>query len=71
MKLINVKSYAIATDGNQKRIAVSYDVINESGKVINSNARCNRVIVGDDILAAEKIISEFTLKCAEEAMKEG
>lgn len=50
----NVKGYAIATDGNMKRIAITYDVIDETtGKVTNSNVKVNRIVT--DELALEYI----------------
>lgn len=47
----NVKGYAIATDGAMKRIAVTYDVIEEStGKVTNSNVKINRIVTDEKAL---------------------
>lgn len=37
--MINIKGLAIATDGNFKRMAVTYDEIDNTGKVTNSNAK--------------------------------
>ena len=33
----NIKGFAVGTDGNMKRIAITYDAIDDSGKVVNSN----------------------------------
>lgn len=41
----NIKGISIVSDGNSKRMAVIYDEIDSEGKVTNSNARVNRVIV--------------------------
>ena len=50
----NVKGYAVATDGAMKRIAITYDVIDETtGKVTNSNVKINRIVT--DELALEYI----------------
>lgn len=46
----NIKGFAVATDGNMKRIAITYDVVDESGKVINPNVRVNRVVTDKDVL---------------------
>ena len=48
--MINIKGYAIAQDGAVKRMAITYDEINSEGKVINPNARVNRVVVDDNAL---------------------
>lgn len=50
--MINIKGYAIAQDGAVKRMAITYDEINNEGKVINPNARVNRVVVDDNALSA-------------------
>lgn len=56
----NVKGYAIATDGAMKRIAVTYDVIDETtGKVINSNVKINRVVTNEKALAAIEILDTY------------
>lgn len=46
----NIKGISIVSDGNSKRMAVIYDEIDSEGKVTNSNARVNRVIVDKDTL---------------------
>lgn len=52
--MTNIKGYAIATDGNMKRIAITYDVIDEiTGKVTNANVKVNRIVT--DELALESI----------------
>ena len=50
--MINIKGYAIVQDGAVKRMAITYDEINSEGKVINPNARVNRVVVDDNALSA-------------------
>ena len=65
--MINVKATSIASDGNAKRIAVAYDKIDESGKVVNSNLKTNRVVVDEDVLAAISVIDTYAKKVAEEA----
>lgn len=47
----NIKGYAIATDGDMKRIAITYDVIDETtGKVTNSNVKVNRIVTDEKAL---------------------
>ena len=56
----NIKGIAIATDGSLKRMAVTYDEIDvESGKVIKSNAKTNRVVTDETILAKIAAIETF------------
>ena len=64
--MTNVKGYAVATDGGAKRIAITYDKIDESGKVINSNQKTNRVVVDEDVLDAISVLDTYTKKIAEE-----
>lgn len=50
----NIKGIAVATDGNLKRIAITYDEIDATtGKVISQNVKTNRVVTDDTVL--EKI----------------
>lgn len=47
----NIKGIAFATDGNLKRLAVTFDEVDEeSGKIIKSNAKANRVVTDETIL---------------------
>ena len=48
--MINIKGIAIAQDGAMKRMAVTYDKIDDNGKIINPNVRFNRVITDGNIL---------------------
>ena len=56
----NIKGIAFATDGNLKRLAVTFDEVDaESGKVIKSNAKANRVATDSTILGHIAAIEEF------------
>ena len=57
--MINIKGTAIANDGNMKRIAITYDVIDESGSVIEVNKKKNVMIVDDNVLNAVSTIEQF------------
>ena len=48
----NIKGFAVGTDGTMKRIAITYDEIDESGKVINSNVKVNRIVTDSEALSA-------------------
>ena len=56
----NIKGIAFATDGSLKRMAITYDEVDAStGKVINSNAKTNRVVTDDAILESIASIEGF------------
>lgn len=56
----NVKGYAIATDGDMKRIAITYDVIDETtGKVTNSNVKVNRIVTDEKALESIAYLDEY------------
>lgn len=55
----NIKGFAVGTDGNMKRIAITYDEIDDSGKVVNSNVKVNRVVTDSDALNAIGTIEEY------------
>lgn len=64
--MINIKGFAIAQDGAMKRIAVTYDQIDSNGKVVNPNARINRVITDSEVLAAVTQLEEYAGKMVDE-----
>ena len=55
----NIKGFAVASDGNMKRIAVTYDEIDDTGKVINANVKVNRLITDADTLSAVSKLEEY------------
>lgn len=55
----NVKGFAIANDGSMKRIAITYDEIDETGKITKSNVKINRIITDSDILASISVIENY------------
>lgn len=50
--MINIKAIATASDGSVKRMAITYDVINDEGKVTSANAKLNRVVIDQSALKA-------------------
>lgn len=48
----NIKGIATTSDGNMKRIAITYDEIDETGKVIKSNVKLNRLVTDETALSA-------------------
>ena len=55
----NVKTISVTTDGNSKRVAITFDVVDGSGKVINPNNRTNRVVVDEEALNAISILESY------------
>lgn len=68
--MINIKAIATATDGSAKRMAITYDVINESGKVTTANAKLNRVIVDESVLKAVDTLESFAQNSVIETLSE-
>lgn len=48
----NIKGIATTSDGNMKRIAITYDEIDGTGKVIKSNVKLNRLVTDETALGA-------------------
>lgn len=48
----NIKGFAVANDGSMKRLAITYDEIDETGKVIKSNVKVNRLATEETALSA-------------------
>lgn len=55
----NIKGFAVASDGNMKRIAITFDEISDTGKVINSNVKMNRIITDENVLAAVSTLEKY------------
>lgn len=63
--MINIKGLAIASDGSYKRMAITYDEIDENGKVINGNVKINRVVTDDAVLEAISVIEDYAKNVVE------
>ena len=57
--MINVKGIAIAGDGNMKRIAITYDEIDENGKIVNPNKKISRIVTDKTVKDAVSVIEMF------------
>ena len=55
----NIKGFAVASDGSMKRIAITYDELDDSGKIINSNVKVNRLVVDESTLNAISNIENY------------
>lgn len=55
----NIKGFAVASDGNMKRIAITFDEISDTGKVINSNVKMNRIITDENVLASVSTLEQY------------
>jgi hypothetical protein len=62
----NIKGFAVANDGAMKRIAVTYDEINDKGEVINANVKMNRIVTEEKALKALETIQKYAEAIVEE-----
>ena len=64
--MTNIKGVAISTDGDMKRLAITYDEINENGKVTKSNAKINRIVTDENVLLSIDEIWNYANEVIEE-----
>lgn len=57
--MINIQSVTISTDGQNKRISIAWDEIDDSGKTIATNQRLSRIITDDTLLKCANQITEL------------
>lgn len=62
----NIKGFAVANDGTMKRIAVTFDEINDKGEVINANVKMNRIVTDEKTLKALETVQKFAETIVEE-----
>ncbi len=62
----NIKGFAVANDGAMKRIAVTYDEINDKGEIINANVKMNRIVTDEKTLKALDTVQKFAETIVEE-----
>jgi hypothetical protein len=62
----NIKGFAVANDGAMKRIAVTYDEINDKGEIINANVKMNRIVTDEKTLKALETVQKFAETIVEE-----
>jgi hypothetical protein len=62
----NIKGFAVANDGAMKRIAVTYDEINDKGEVVNANVKMNRIVTDEKTLKALETVQKFAETIVEE-----
>ena len=66
--MINIKAIATASDGSVKRMAITYDVINDEGKVTSANAKLNRVVIDQAALKAIDTLEQLAQESIETAL---
>ncbi len=57
----NVKGYAIANDGNMKRIAITYDAVGDDGKPVKVNAKTSNFVLDESVLSAISVLDNYAL----------
>ena len=55
----NLKGIAVVTDGNTKRIAITYDVINDKGEATSVNKRINRIVTDSEVLNSILVVESY------------
>lgn len=55
----NLKGIAVVTDGNTKRVAMTYDVINSEGVVTDYNKKINRICTDSNVLEAITVLESY------------
>ena len=55
----NIKGIAAANDGTMKRLAITFDEIDEDGKIINSNQKINRVVTDSEAIESINAIWSY------------
>ena len=55
----NLKGIAVVTDGNTKRIAITYDVINDKGEATSMNKRINRIVTDSEVLNSILVVESY------------
>lgn len=62
----NIKGIAMVTDGNLKRIAITFDEIADDGTIKGVNLRVNKIVVDEDAKKAIAQIETFAQKIVDE-----
>ena len=62
----NIKGIAVVTDGSLKRMAVTFDVVEDDGTISRINQRINRVVTDSDVLEAVKEFEAYAQKIVDE-----
>jgi hypothetical protein len=57
--MINIQSVTVSTDGQNKRISIAWDEIDDSGKTIATNQRLSRIITDKTLLDCANQITEL------------
>lgn len=55
----NIKGVAILTDGNMKRMPITYDEIDDTGTVTKSNVKINKIVTDENVLEAISVIETY------------
>ena len=63
----NIKGIAIVQDGTAKRMAVTYDVIDDTGTAIKQNAKVNKVLVDQKYIKAAQLLTDYAQTIVDEA----
>lgn len=62
----NITGISISTNGEQKRLTVTYDVYDDAGLMISANMRANRIMTSEELLSASEVLTEYAKTIVEE-----
>lgn len=62
----NIKGIAVVTDGSLKRMAVTFDVVEDDGTISRTNQRINRIVTDSGVLEAAKEFEAYAQKIVDE-----
>lgn len=57
--LRNLKAVGILSDGNMKRLVITYDEVDDTGTVTKSNVKINKIITDGDIINAINVVETY------------
>lgn len=57
--MYNIKGIAVVSDGEMKRLAVTYDELSDDGGIVSSNNKINRVVTDGGAKSAIQKLTEY------------
>ena len=55
----NITGIGVIQLGNAKRIGITYQVIDESGKITADNQATNKIITNEEVLKAVSVLNDY------------
>ena len=64
--MVNIQTISLTNDGQNKRISVVYDELDNTGKTTATNQRLSRVVLDTELLESIEFITEKVQQMIEE-----